>query len=94
MYESTGAEIALRFKRHWAGYYSVIRVSDGARIATIEHSKVQDCCDDPNDWLVKYYKPMSEFGHGWWEFEGDIVGSYRDGKGLAQSYAQRIDGKY
>lgn len=82
----------LQFKRHWAGYYTVIRKEDGAPIATIEHSKVQDCCEDPNEWLLTYRKP--DWEGDWVGFEGEICLSYRDCRNLAIDWAHHASVEY
>ena len=83
----------LRFAKVRAGWYQVLRKSDGQHIATIESGRAQGCCEDPHEWLITYLKPdFYADGGEWADFAGDIVSTYRDARAAAVEYAATLRG--
>ena len=74
----------LKFKRADSGYYRAVR-SDGECVATIEHGAQRGCCA-PSEWLVtlRQWCPIVE---AWTGYAGEIVGSYREGRAVAERHA-------
>jgi hypothetical protein len=79
----------LQFKRVFAGYYQVIRLSDGAHIADIESGEQAELYDR-REWLVTFRKPSFLEPGEWDSWDAVIAQTYREGKTMARDYAESI----